>query len=51
MIIDKYTFKEDVVVFSGNDQYTKNAIDMLYEIKKLDDKSDGHSNVKGWQKK
>ena len=50
MIIDKYTFKEDVGVFSGNDQYTKNAIDMLYEIKKLDKKSDGHSNKKGWQK-
>ena len=50
MIINNFTFKEDVGVFSGDKNYTQNAIDMLYEIKKLNSKSDGSSNVNGWQK-
>jgi uncharacterized protein (TIGR02466 family) len=50
MITDTFTFKEDISVFKGKEEYTPMIIDKLYQLKAEDSQTDGHSNIKGWQK-
>ena len=50
MITDTLTFKEDIGVFEGEEEYTDDIINKLYQLKSEDSQTDGCSNVNGWQK-
>lgn len=50
MILDNFTFKEDITIFKGEENYTSELINKLYELKKNNNQPDRGSNVKGWQK-
>jgi len=45
-----HTFKEDIGVFEGDPSHTDQTIQMLYMLRDQDSKTDGASNLNGWQK-
>ena len=50
MIINNFTFKEDIGLFKSEKEYEPTLVDKLYKLREQDNQTDGGSNIKGWQK-